>query len=43
MSGEAEYIADLPHDPNELVGVFLLSKEANATLESIDATEALVR
>ncbi|OXA39833.1 Benzaldehyde dehydrogenase (NAD(+)) [Folsomia candida] len=42
-SGEAEYIADLPTLPNELFGAFLLSKAANATLRSIDATQALVK
>lgn len=41
-SGEAEYTGDIPIRTDELFGAFVLSSEACAELEGIDASEALV-
>ncbi|XP_060068194.1 uncharacterized protein LOC132548355 isoform X2 [Ylistrum balloti] len=40
-SGKAMYINDLPSKPQELHAAFVCSTVANATLQSMDATEAL--
>ncbi|XP_055489384.1 uncharacterized protein LOC129695930 [Leucoraja erinacea] len=40
-SGEAQYIDDLPHLPNELFTAFVLSTEGNATLTDINNTAAM--
>lgn len=42
LSGEAEYVWDLPKVGNELYGAFVFAKHGPATLESLDATAALV-
>jgi xanthine dehydrogenase/oxidase len=42
-SGEAEYTDDIQHVDGELVGAFVLSSVANATLDNVDASAALVR
>lgn len=42
-SGEAEYVNDIRAELGELFGVFVVTTVANATLKSVDATEALVR
>lgn len=41
-SGEAEYCNDIPKQPNELWGAFVLASEAQAKIVGIDATDALV-
>lgn len=40
--GKAEYINDLPKKPRECYAEFVLSTEANAKIQSIDPSEALV-
>ncbi|XP_012937727.1 indole-3-acetaldehyde oxidase [Aplysia californica] len=40
-SGEAQYVNDIPTFQHELFGAFVLSDQAAATLESMDASEAL--
>jgi xanthine dehydrogenase molybdopterin-binding subunit B len=42
FTGEAQYINDMKELPGELHGVLVLSTEANATIKSIDASNALV-
>lgn len=41
-TGEAEYINDIRAELDELFGVFIVSDVANATIKSIDASQALV-
>jgi len=41
-SGEAEYVNDIPKMPGELFGAFVLTTVGNASLKSVDASEALV-
>ncbi|XP_035716520.1 indole-3-acetaldehyde oxidase [Folsomia candida] len=41
-SGEAEYINDIDPEFGELFGAFVLTTVANATISSIDASEALI-
>ena len=41
-SGEAQYVNDIPTFQQELFGAFVITDQAAATLESMDATEALV-
>lgn len=41
-SGEAEYVNDLPRQPNELWAAFVHATEIHAKLGQIDASEALV-
>ena len=36
------YVNDIPAVPGELFGMFVLSKQANCTLASVDASQALV-
>lgn len=43
VSGEAEFVWDLPKQGGELYAAFVITKHGPATLESIDATAALVR
>ena len=43
FSGEAEFIDDQPALPDELYGHYVLSTIANAKIDSIDASKALVR
>lgn len=40
-AGEAEYINDIHPQPNELVGILVLSTVGNADLKGVNATEAL--
>jgi len=40
-SGEAQYVNDIPTFQQELFGAFVITDQAAATLESMDATEAL--
>lgn len=42
FQGEAQYVKDIPPEFGELQGVFVLSSEANADIERIDASQALV-
>ncbi|OXA40303.1 putative aldehyde oxidase 1 [Folsomia candida] len=42
VKGEAEYINDIDPEFGELFGAFVLTTVANATISSIDASEALV-
>ena len=41
-SGEAVYVNDMPKVQNELYAAFTLADVASATIESLDASEALV-
>lgn len=41
-SGEAKYANDFPALPNELYAAYVLAAEAQAIIEKIDASEALV-
>ena len=41
-SGEAEYTDNIPDYPGQLFAEFVLSTEGNATIDKIDATDALV-
>ena len=41
-SGEAIFTTDIPHTPKELQGAFVLTSEGNATIVSVDPTDALV-
>jgi xanthine dehydrogenase/oxidase len=40
-SGEAIFTTDIPHTPKELQGAFVLTSEGNATIVSVDPTDAL--
>lgn len=40
--GEAEFINDIQIRLNELFGAFVLTTVASATIENVDASEALV-
>ena len=41
-SGEAQYVDSLPVLPGQLFAQYVLSTVGNATIEKIDASEALV-
>jgi xanthine dehydrogenase/oxidase len=41
-TGEAQYTNDIPHFDKELFAAFVHTTVANATLKSVDASEALV-
>ena len=41
-SGEAVYVNDIPKFQNELFGAFTLADVSSATIESLEASEALV-
>ncbi|XP_076048889.1 uncharacterized protein LOC143029787 [Oratosquilla oratoria] len=40
-TGEAEYVDDMPELPGELHAAFVLSKQANATLDIVDPSQAV--
>ncbi|XP_049545877.1 uncharacterized protein LOC125957303 isoform X2 [Anopheles darlingi] len=40
-AGEADYIDDLPNQPHQLFGAFVLARKPHCRILSIDATEAL--
>ena len=41
-TGEAEFADDIPMLPNELHGAFVQTSFANAKIDSVDASKALV-
>ncbi|CAL4076880.1 unnamed protein product, partial [Meganyctiphanes norvegica] len=41
VSGEAEYLNDVPYLPDEAHGAYVLSQYARANIKSVDATKAL--
>lgn len=42
-AGEAQYVNDIHAQPGELYGALVLTRVAQGTIKSIDATEALVK
>jgi xanthine dehydrogenase molybdopterin-binding subunit B len=43
VSGEAQYVNDLPTMPNEVYAAFCLTTVGQGYIENIDASEILVR
>lgn len=41
-SGEAQYVNDLPSQPNEVFCAFVYTEYANGKIDNIDSTNALV-
>lgn len=42
-TGEAKYVNDFPHLPDEVYGAFVLAKVVHGKISNIDASRALVR
>lgn len=42
-TGEAEYVDDIPATPGELFAAYVLSEVANADIDQVDTTIAMVR